>query len=303
MGGNNANTGNNANQGISLGRGTRSRRAGIDYADEGIYIGNTGNQGNWGNNDNIGNNANEGISLGRGKSVSGGKSVSADNTVTAQVSGADYGQPIIMGNKGNIGKFNRGRGRAGADYQIIMDNDGNTMNTGNTGNNGTTNNNSPAGGDSEEIMKLLEEIMADIDVIKENTAKKGTSMSVSNRKMTKEAGADYEDEQFIMGNTGNTGNDGNTGNTGKTTNNGSAGGDNEDIIEKLKEILEDLETIKDNTDDDDDDDDDTVTAQVSRSGADYTGNSGISFGNGRIRRNRNNVIVKQPGSDYLSFRV
>merc|ERR1712025_247991 len=129
------------------------------------------------------------------------------------------------GNKGNIGKFNRGRGRAGADYQIIMDNDGNTMNTGNTGNNGTTNNNSPAGGD------------------------------------------------------------------------------NEDIIDKLKEILEDLETIKDNTDDDDDDDDDTVTAQVSRSGADYTGNSGISFGNGRIRRNRNNVIVKQPGSDYLSFRV
>merc|ERR1712179_886945 len=64
--GNNANTGNNANDGISLGRGTRSRRAGMDYADEGIYIGNTGNQGNWGNNDNIGNNANEGISLGRG---------------------------------------------------------------------------------------------------------------------------------------------------------------------------------------------------------------------------------------------
>merc|ERR1712179_702947 len=171
------------------------------------------------------------------------------------------------------------------------------MNTGNTANNGTTNNNSPAGGDSEEIMKLLEEIMEDIDIIKENTAKKGTSMSVSNRKMTKEAGADYEDEQIIMGNTGNTGN------KGKTANNGSAGGDNEDIIDKLKEILEDLETIKDNTDDDDDDDDDTVTAQVSRSGSDYTGNSGISFGSGRIRRNRNNVIVKQPGSDYLSFRV
>jgi len=286
---------------IGYGYGRAGVDYGRDYADEGIYIGNTGNQGNWGNNDNVGNNANEGISLGRGKSVSGGKSVSADNTVTAQVSGADYGQPIIMGNKGNIAKFNRGRGQAGADYQIIMDNDGNTMNTGNTANNGTTNNNSPAGGDSEEIMKLLEEIMKDIDIIKENTAKKGTSMSVSNRKMTKEAGADYEDEQIIMGNTGNTGNKGNTDNTGKTTNNGSAGGDNEDIIDKLKEILEDLETIKDNTDDDDDDDDDTVTAQVSRSGADYTGNSGISFGSGRIRRNRNNV--KQPGSDYLSFRV
>merc|ERR1712025_777533 len=87
--GNNGNTGNNANQGISLGRGTRSRRAGIDYADEGIYIGNANNQGHWGNNDNIGNNANDGISLGRG--------------TRSRRAGVDYAdEGIYIGNKDNV---------------------------------------------------------------------------------------------------------------------------------------------------------------------------------------------------------
>merc|ERR1712025_266955 len=139
MGGNNANTGNNANQGISLGRGTRSRRAGMDYADEGIYIGNTGNQGNWGNNDNIGNNANEGISLGRG--------------TNSRRSGMDYlsikeGLDIldktpVKSVKEGLDIYDSVKGSAGTDYQGVYI--GNAGNQGNWGNNGNVGNNANDG--------------------------------------------------------------------------------------------------------------------------------------------------------------
>jgi len=105
--GNNGNVGNNANDGISLGRGTRSRRAGIDYADEGIYIGNTDNVGNWGNNANTGNNANEGISLGRGD-----KSVSPSTSVSTSVSGGGGGSDYLSLDSAKIIAEKKGNGKA-----------------------------------------------------------------------------------------------------------------------------------------------------------------------------------------------
>merc|ERR1712105_569034 len=92
---------NNANDGISLGRGTRSRRAGIDYADEGIYIGNKDNQGNWGNNANTGNNANDGISLGRGT-----------NSVSPSVSGGGGGSDYLSLDSAKIIAEKKGNGKA-----------------------------------------------------------------------------------------------------------------------------------------------------------------------------------------------
>merc|ERR1712179_797362 len=102
-----ANTGNNANDGISLGRGTRSRRAGIDYADEGIYIGNKDNQGNWGNNANTGNNANDGISLGRGTN-----SVSPSTSVSTSVSGGGGGSDYLSLDSAKIIAEKKGNGKA-----------------------------------------------------------------------------------------------------------------------------------------------------------------------------------------------
>merc|ERR1712025_1270103 len=110
--GNNANTGNNANDGISLGRGTRSRRAGTDYADEGIYIGNANNQGNWGNDANTGNNANDGISVGDGKN-----SVSVANPPAAKPD-LPKPDPPKPDPKPQLQAQLSGSGGGGSDYQV-----------------------------------------------------------------------------------------------------------------------------------------------------------------------------------------
>merc|ERR1719153_1234977 len=123
--------GNGGNIGISAGSGhtyNQRRRTCCqqDYADEGIYIGNSNNVGHWGNNGNVGNNANDGISLGRG--------------TRSRRAGADYlsideGLEILSRVQGKSpppkASLSISNGRSGSDYlsldsaKIIADKKGN----------------------------------------------------------------------------------------------------------------------------------------------------------------------------------
>merc|ERR1712025_1207272 len=125
----------NANDGISLGRGTNSARAGIDYQDK--AFGNLGDLLNTGSIGSIGNGGQIGISAGQGHTYNRQFGRFRRPSSPGRLAGGDYEDGIYIGNANNQGHWGNnantgnnandgislGRGtrsrRAGADYLSI----------------------------------------------------------------------------------------------------------------------------------------------------------------------------------------